>query len=757
MGLIYADESWKVYDDSEIAIVNITLDQDDLEWMYDWENVESDSLHPASIHFQNAYINETIDSIGFRLRGNTSRVAAKKSFKVDFNHFISGRDFFGVEKLNLNGENNDPSIIRSKISWDLFQRIGMVSSRAAHAKVYINGSYYGLYVSVEHLDDTFLSRNYDNDNGNLWKCLWPADLTYRGNDPEDYHPYYDEQRPYALKTNQDEYDYGKLARLIRIIDHSPDSLRLVLDIKEALQYFAMNIITGGWDDYRFLRNNFYLYHDPSDDLMHWIPYDYDNTLSIDWFDTDWSTIDPYDYAVIDNDGRPLTDHLFSQDRYRDLFSHFLQFYSDRLLDIDELEIKLEQMVDFLYAAAEEDQYRVLDYGFSMDDFVSSYGYEFELDHVKQGMLRFFSERRSSLDEQISYGSNLPTIYDVEKENEIIIEGDTVRIKISMFGDPVNFHLFYAREGEQTWNSIIPTFQPNSFSDRVEDHDLYVAEFIPEGVGNYYWYLLAGNEGGSDRFPIYDFMTFQVIEEVFERPVIINELLAKNETINMDESGEFDDWIELHNYSNDEVIDLSGFFLTDRSDNLTKWQFPDSGSMIEPLGHMLIWCDEDQEQGDLHANFKLSSNGEFLGLVLPDGETLLDSINFPSQQQDISYGRISEDQDDWGYLNPTPGSSNTGLNVQDEPLADAFQLQRLYPNPFNSDLKLDLYVNEPINELSLDLISLTGQIMESRVIDLTGIGHLKIPIDFNTRFASGCYLLRIKGLEKMITRKVIYLK
>ena len=56
MGLIYADESWKVYDDSQIAIINITLDQDDLEWMYDWENVESDSLHPASIHFQNAYI-----------------------------------------------------------------------------------------------------------------------------------------------------------------------------------------------------------------------------------------------------------------------------------------------------------------------------------------------------------------------------------------------------------------------------------------------------------------------------------------------------------------------------------------------------------------------------------------------------------------------------------------------------------------------------------------------------------------------------
>ena len=158
--------------------------------------------------------------------------------------------------------------------------------------------YFGLYINVEHIDDSFLSRNFENDNGNLWKCLWPADLTYRGNASEDYYPYYDDKRPYELKTNKDQYNYEKLARLIRIINQTPDSLELVLDTKKALQYFAMNVITGGWDDYRFLRNNFYLYHDPSDDLIHWIPYDYDNTLSIDWFDIDWSTIDPYDYSRV---------------------------------------------------------------------------------------------------------------------------------------------------------------------------------------------------------------------------------------------------------------------------------------------------------------------------------------------------------------------------------------------------------------------------------------------------------------------------
>ena len=74
-----------------IATINIYLGQDKLDWMYD--NVYSDSLHVASFSFQNAQINQSLDSIGFRLRGNTSRNAEKKSFKVDFNHFKSGRNF----------------------------------------------------------------------------------------------------------------------------------------------------------------------------------------------------------------------------------------------------------------------------------------------------------------------------------------------------------------------------------------------------------------------------------------------------------------------------------------------------------------------------------------------------------------------------------------------------------------------------------------------------------------------------------------
>ena len=104
--IAYADDSWMVYDDTTMATIQIEIDDEALNYIYN--NVESDSIHLASIHFTNHWIDHSLDSVGFRLRGNTSRQADKKSFKLDFNHFIRGRDFYGLENLNLNGDHNDP-------------------------------------------------------------------------------------------------------------------------------------------------------------------------------------------------------------------------------------------------------------------------------------------------------------------------------------------------------------------------------------------------------------------------------------------------------------------------------------------------------------------------------------------------------------------------------------------------------------------------------------------------------------------------
>ena len=79
------DESWKVYDDSQVAVIRIAMDNSDLQFMLN--NVDSDSLHPCTIVFKNAEINDTVGNVGIRIRGNTSRNVAKKSLKLSFNTF----------------------------------------------------------------------------------------------------------------------------------------------------------------------------------------------------------------------------------------------------------------------------------------------------------------------------------------------------------------------------------------------------------------------------------------------------------------------------------------------------------------------------------------------------------------------------------------------------------------------------------------------------------------------------------------------
>lgn len=763
---IYGDDSWKVYDDLEIAIINIYIDQDKIDWMYD--NVYSDSLHLASFSFQNAYINESTDSIGFRLRGNTSRNAAKKSFKVDFNHFKSGREFFGVEKLNLNGEHNDPSIVRSKICWDLYQDIGMVSSRAAHAELYINEEYYGLYVSVEHIDDSFIDRNYVDGSGNLWKCIWPADLTYRGNDAEDYQPYWGDDRPYALKTNKEIYDYSKLARLIRIIDQEPDSLEFVLNVKETLQYLAMNILTGSWDDYRSNINNFYLYHEPEIDIFHWIPFDYDNTFGVDWFGVDWSTIDPYEYELINDGPRPLTEYLFSEIRYRNLFTHFLDFYNTILFSdtivtyqpVSAIEYRLETLKESNYISAFNDVYRTYDYGFNIEDYQNSFGFSFENQHVKQGMMEFISSRNVSLNSQLYYSGSEPIIYQAEIEKNIALLNETFIVGASAFGpsgiDEIKFH--FKLDGSTNWETNNLVFSPEPMTRLVEKNDHWEMEFSLSEIGDYIGYFTANYNGDIDRFPVSGYKAFRVVEAAGEVNVKINEILAKNDQINADESGEYDDWLEIVSVDGSEA-NLSGHYLTDNLENLTKWQFPQTGQIINAGEFMLVWCDEDQSQGPLHTNFKLSASGEFLGLVAPDGNTIIDSLTFPEQSSDVSYGRLGI-YDGWDYMTPSPAEQNQVLDLDHTKNGiSSYKLNSIYPNPFNSVINLEVIVEKESQNFDIYLVSLLGKIIsEKKAIRLSsGLNTITWDIG-NQKISSGVYFININdNNNQIIKRKILYLK
>lgn len=158
-------------------------------------------------------------------------------------------------------------------------------------------------------------------------------------------------------------------------------------------------------------------------------------------------------------------------------------------------------------------------------------------------------------------------------------------------------------------------------------------------------------------------------QIFSKPqgqaasdLIINEFMAVNSTGLTDEDGDYSDWIELYNRSN-QPVNLSGWSLTDDPQQLEKWTFPDIS--LGSHQYLVVFASakdrqSDKPEAELHTNFKLNRAGEFLGLYNVLEGKLMDSVSpdgYPEQFSDVSYGRL-DDTGAFNYLaHPTPDSLN----------------------------------------------------------------------------------------------------
>ena len=148
-------------------------------------------------------------------------------------------------------------------------------------------------------------------------------------------------------------------------------------------------------------------------------------------------------------------------------------------------------------------------------------------------------------------------------------------------------------------------------------------------------------------------------------VVINEFMASNGAAVADPQGEYDDWIEVYN-AGAATVDLGGMYLTDDLLDKTRWPFP-SPTYLGPGDYLLVWADEDvlDPPDGLHANFKLAAGGEQIGLYGADGVTLVDSVSFGAQSEDVSYGRFANGTGNWYLMgDPTPGAANTAAMAED---------------------------------------------------------------------------------------------
>lgn len=146
-------------------------------------------------------------------------------------------------------------------------------------------------------------------------------------------------------------------------------------------------------------------------------------------------------------------------------------------------------------------------------------------------------------------------------------------------------------------------------------------------------------------------------------IVINELLPVNKSVAADQNGQYDDWIEMYNLSSS-AVDISGYFLSDDIGNFYKWEIPE-GTLISGKGYLIIWADNDSGQAGLHANFKLSSQGEEVYLSSAD-RILRDKVVFPAQDLELSFSRIPDGTGEFRWQTPTFCRSNNIPELKSTP-------------------------------------------------------------------------------------------
>ncbi|MHC4323801.1 MAG: lamin tail domain-containing protein, partial [Planctomycetota bacterium] len=161
-------------------------------------------------------------------------------------------------------------------------------------------------------------------------------------------------------------------------------------------------------------------------------------------------------------------------------------------------------------------------------------------------------------------------------------------------------------------------------------------------------------------------------------------MASNNDTASDPQGQYDDWIEIWN-SGVDPVNIGGMYLTDNLSIPDKWRIPGNNPTLTTIpagGYLLIWADEDTADFGLHADFKLSADGEEIGLFDSDGITLIDSISFPEQTRDISFGRDPESNGEKRFFAiPTPGVENNGAYIDQVDSPEFSHERGFYDAPF----------------------------------------------------------------------------
>ncbi len=685
-----------------------------------------------------------LDSVGIRYKGfsSVSTDRTKNPFNIDLNHIIDNQHYEGYDKIKLSNVIQDPSFLREVLSYEIGRKY-MPASQANYARVYINDVYWGLYTNVESVNGEFLTDRFGEQGGAFFKCN-PEELDFDGDnsnlannygtDISNYHSFYD------LKSDE---GWNDLYQLIDVLNENPNEIETILNVDRALWMHAFNYCLINFDSYVGYAQNYYLYQKTNgqfstilwdlnmsfasfrfaDASEHWDGFSIEQAKIMDPL-LHLNSVSVYD--------RPLMRNLFENSTYKRMYLAHMRTIMDENISNGQYENRAEFLHDLIDASVQEDTNKF--YGY--DDFQNNLSSTVNDLIDYPGLTELMEARNTYLSAYTGFTGE-PSVSGINSSPQNISLGGSVTITAEVI-DEQEVYLAY-RYGANDVFTTVTMLDDGSQNDGSAGDGTYGRTLT--NIGNtIQYYIYAQNDSAGTFSPAraaYEF--YEIQSQIGSGDLVLNELMASNDLTAYDQSGESDDWIEIYNTTEFD-ISTAGLYLTDDITNQDKWAMPNA--VIPADGYMIVWADEDSEQGNDHANFKLSSsNGEFVGMYYGDG-TLIDSVSFGAQTTDIAYGRLPNGSGPWVTMEPTYNGNNNFTSVEQLEELEA----TLYPNPTSGSFFIRFH--EPSTSI-IEVYSVDGKLLSRQSFN----SGSSIQVDVSN-LKSGLYLVSISTESSATTKRLI---
>jgi len=738
-----------LYDSNNITIVDITFSESNWNTiLQDFFDNDMGERLMAEVEING----EAFDSVGVRYRGGSSTYSedfAKNPINIKLD-YLKNQDYQGFEVLKLNNGAKDPSFMREVGSYELAQQY-MKAPQANYAQVFINGNYHGLYVNFESVNRNFIGEAFQSDNDNTRFECSPSygfesptppfgcneangsALEYLGDGIICYFDSYEIQSMTG---------WEELAATADLLLNNPEDARTVLDLDRFIWMSALNSVLVNLDSYLGAETQNWFIFKQDNGLFAPIMEDFNESFGrYPWAtdpemgdpqtsEADLVSLDPF--LGTDDLQKPVLNVIFGNPTWRRMYvAHYRTILEENYAN-GALQNRLEDLQSQIANEVTNDDNALYSFG-DFEDNLSISVADFVNGEMAYGVTNFIGSRYDYLQTLPEFTATQPTISNLN--NDPISPLPNTQVTITAEVADANFVLLGHRENLTDAFQRTELLDDGNSGDGAAGDGVYGAT-VSVGVGGLQYYIYAENDDAGFFSPQKAELEFHSIG--ISADVVLNEVLVDNETVQADQDGEFDDWAELYNNTN-QTINLSGWFLSDNPDILDKWEFP-NGTFIDGNGYLIVWVDDDENQDGLHTSFNLANGGEEIFLVNPQMQ-IVDQLIFGPQTDDISLARCPNGIGAFQFETPTFNEDNTGACVvaTDELIPNIDF--NVYPNPAKEVLFIE---KTDVENREVQLFNLVGQaVFTASFIDKIEISVANLP--------KGIYFLQMEGalVEKVV--------